>query len=209
MSQPGAPSPRDSQSELVSLLREHEAAGAAPQSPPRPAAPPPTRLDAGEDLNRLRALAHAEPEAPVGGTRTAVRPPWHAQANWRAASLRAGRWRWVLLLLAMGALAYWLNRPVPSVGADTPLAQTVQAVAEALLDRVRAQGSLPTTLRDLRDFPADAREMEATGLQQAPGPGTEFFYFRTPPAQFTLIGRRAGEAWIYESKASPPLRPLH
>jgi hypothetical protein len=84
----------------------------------------------------------------------------------------------------------------------------VRSVGTAIAEHVRAHGSLPASLTELNAFPKSAQERDADALKQPPGASLEFFYFKMPPSDFTLIGRNSGETWIYQPGQADPVRRL-
>lgn len=205
----------DSTEHLRALLHAQQAAalgsGAAPEGGRKSASAHASHLQhpsgsRGDDALRLRELAFAE--------RPGTSPEPHApQPDAKAAATsnnprnRALPWRWVLPLVALGLiplLHHVLTRERP----PTALAQSVQRLADGVIDHTRLHGTLPTALSELEHFPRDAREMSAAALEQLAGNSVEFFYFRSPPAHFTLIGRNTSETWVYEKGTVPALKIL-
>lgn len=167
--------------------------GATPKRRPAPSA---DRDEASEMPLDLRELAH-----------TTDLPD--AARNPESTAGQAMRWLAFLVIVVIGAMAWWSHGIRPVEQPPSELAAFVDKLGREIADKGRKDGVLPERLAGLPGLPQEALEMP---IEYYPArlrePRLEVFYLQLSGSDFALIGRYADSAWMYTSGDTMPLKPV-
>lgn len=181
---------------VSTVLKESLAGKHAGATPIRRPAPSAERDDSSEKSLELRELAHAT----------------DLQAATRNPASRAGqavRWLALLVIVVVGALAWWSHRTKPVGQPPSELAAFVDKLGREIAEKGRKDGALPERLTGLPGLPPEAIEMPVEYYPaRLQAPRLEVFYIRLSESEFALIGRYSDSAWMFSSGDTKPLRAV-